>query len=301
MQPDDLDLEDLKIFLAVVDGGGFTAAARRVGRTQSAVSLRVRKLEGLIGRPLFTRNAHSTIPTPAGEMLEGHARDLLDRSRSALRRLRGPETAGTVRLGLGEVFVPDCLPRVLARFRHAYPGVTLEVQVGLAADLLTRLEAGGLDLVLANREDGQTVPGRVVWREPLCWIAGRAYPHAMPPFAADGALEFVTLPPQCCYRRIACTLLRAAGRQVRIVYSCSTVAGVEAALEAGWGVAVLGRSSLQRCRGLRDVGAGLPPLPSCEIAIFGERHDNGPALGELVRFMEDALRDQAARPLAVPA
>jgi DNA-binding transcriptional LysR family regulator len=86
--------------------------------------------------------------TPAGELLLDHARRLVRDSDAALAYLRAPETAGAIRLGLGELFIPDHLPRVLVGFRHAYPKVRLEVRVGLSADLLGDLRGGRLDLAL---------------------------------------------------------------------------------------------------------------------------------------------------------
>ncbi|MCQ9156478.1 LysR family transcriptional regulator, partial [Acidomonas methanolica] len=165
-----MELDELRAFLAVAEQGGFTAAADRIGRTQSAVSLKIRKLENTLGKTLFVRNAHRTALTPAGELLVGYARRLVRESDAALAHLRAPDTTGAIRLGIGELFVPEHLPRILTRFRRAHPAVRLEVQVGLSADLLRELRAGTLDLVVANRE-GDGRGGRVIWTEPLRWIA----------------------------------------------------------------------------------------------------------------------------------
>nr|WP_242011369.1 LysR family transcriptional regulator [Acetobacter fallax] len=280
----------MKVFLAIADHGGFTAAARYLGRTQSAVSLRIRKLEALLGRPLFLRNAHVTELTPAGELLAGRARDLIARSRSLVEDMAGETATTHLRLGLGEVFVPAYLTSMLARFRVAHPRIVLEIVVGLAGNLLDQLQAGQLDLVLANREEGQSVPGRIVWAEPLHWLAARDY--VVP---ASGEIEFVSLPPSCRYRGMAVSALQQAGRSLRVVFTSTSIAGIESALEAGWGIALLGRSSLRMNRQLRDVGqdlAGrsLSNLPSCELAIFGEGHHDSRALRALVHHLEDALQ-----------
>lgn len=280
-----LDLDGLRAFLAVVEHGGFTAAAEHVGRTQSAVSLKIRKLEEALGKPVFVRNAHRTALTPAGELLLGYARRLVEESEAALAHVRAPDAVGTIRLGLGELFLPDHLPRVLVQFRRHHPRVKLDVRVGLSADLLRDWRAGSLDLVVANRE-GDEKGGRVVATEPLRWIAAKDYD---PP--RDGVVPLVALPAHCVYRQIAIDALRGIGRTGDVIYTCTSLAGAEAALAAGAGVAVLGRSSLHRNRGLRDVSNALSKLPDYEIAIFGERPDTTTVEAALVRMIEDSLAE----------
>ena len=279
-----LELDGLRAFMAVAEKGGFTAASETVGRSQSAVSLKIRKLEETIGKPLFVRNAHKTVLTPAGELLLGYARRLVQESDAALAHLRAPDATGTIRLGLGELFVPDHLPRVLARFKCAYPKVKLEVRVGLSTDMLIDLRAGALDLVVTNRE-GDERTGRVIWTEPLLWVAAKDFnmPETEP-------IPLVTLPSQCRYRGMALEALRKIGRTGDVVYVCTSLAGIEAALVVGSGVAIMGQSVLRRNQALRDIGQGLPTLPPCEIAAFGGTNSSKTADGMLLSFIEDSLK-----------
>ncbi|WP_250501234.1 LysR substrate-binding domain-containing protein [Caballeronia sp. GAWG1-5s-s] len=282
-----LDLDSLRTFLAIADGGSFTAAAASVGRTQSAISLKIRKLEEALDKQLFERNAHRTTLTPAGELLLGYARRLVRDSDAALAHLRASEATGTIRLGIGELFVPDHLPRVLTRFRQAHPKVRLEVQVGLSADLLEHMRSGALEVVVANRE-GDERGGRVVWTEPLRWVAADDFE-----LGNSGPVPLVALPPQCAYRRMAIDALASVGRPADVVYACTSLLGVEAAIAAGSGLAILGQSSLARNPGLRDLSPHLPPLPACEIAVYGEAANNGRALRALIQFIEDSLRSES--------
>ena len=284
------DLDGLRAFLAVAEKGGFTAAADIVGRSQSAVSLKIRKLEAAVGKPLFVRNAHKTILTPAGDLLLCYARRLIHDSDTALAHLRAPDAAGTIRLGLGELFVPEHLPWVLARFKCAYPNVKLEVRVGLSADMLPDLRAGALDLVVTNRE-GDERTGRVIWTEPLLWVAAKDF--IMP---EAGPIPLVTLPPQCLYRRMALDALHEIGRTGDVVYACTSLAGVEAALVVGSGIAIMGQSVLCRNPGLKDIGQTLPQLPPCQIAVFGEIDNPETARGMLLSFIEDSLKALTPKP-----
>lgn len=284
------ELDGLRAFLAVAEKGGFTAAADTVGRSQSAVSLKIRKLEEIVGKPLFVRNAHKTMLTPAGELLLCYARRLIHESDTALAHLRAPDAAGTIRLGLGELFVPEHLPWVLARFKCAYPKVKLEVRVGLSADMLQDLRAGALDLVVTNKETDEHT-GRVIWTEPLLWVAANDF--IMP---ESGPVPLVTLPPQCLYRRMALEALREIGRTGDVVYACTSMAGVEAALVVGSGIAIMGQSVLLRNPELRDIGQMLPLLPPCQIAAFGETDSPQTARGMLLSFIEDSLKALRPKP-----
>lgn len=279
-----LELDGLRAFIAVTEKGGFTAASATLRRSQSAVSLKIRKLEETIGKPLFIRNSHKTILTPAGDLLLGYARRLVQDSDAALAHLRAPDATGTIRLGLGELFVPNHLPWVLARFKCAYPKVKLEVRVGLSADMLMDLRAGALDLVVTNREDDQQM-GRVIWTEPLLWVAAKDF--NMP---KAGPIPLVTLPPQCHYRHMALEALRKIGRTGEVVYVCTSLAGVEAALVVGSGIAIMGQSLLRHNPALRDIGQELPTLPPCEIAAFGGVNSKETAHGMLLSFIEDSLK-----------
>src|SRR3954467_12143027 len=125
-----LDIDLLRSFAAVADSGSFTAAAELVARTQSAVSVQIKRLEDLVGRRVFERTSRSLALTPAGETLLGYARRILALNDESVRSVVEPPVAGAIRLGITEYFVPSDLPRLLARFAAAYPGVHLEVRMG---------------------------------------------------------------------------------------------------------------------------------------------------------------------------
>src|SRR5215207_6074730 len=120
MRPD-LDPDLLRCFLAVTDNGGFTAAGERIGLSQSAVSLKVKRLEEQLDRRLFARTSRSLALTEDGELLQGFARRLLAMNEEAVRRLTAPPLEGRLRLGVAEYFVPQHLADLLAGFRRAHP------------------------------------------------------------------------------------------------------------------------------------------------------------------------------------
>jgi DNA-binding transcriptional LysR family regulator len=278
----DLDMDGLRALAAVADAGGFTAAGDRLGRTQSAISIRIKRLEGALGRRLFERNSRSLALTRDGELLLAYARRILELNDETVRRFAEPDAAGDIRLGAAEYFVPHHLPAVLRRFAAAYPRVQIEVKVGMSSSLIEQLDAGALDLVIAKRDDGAP-RGRVIRREPLRWVAAAGFDRAADP------LPVCALPPPCVFRARGLAALKAAGRAWRLVYTSESVMGVVAAVQAGLGLAVTGESIVTAGLHLLSPADGFPPLGEIEIALFGETARQSPAVASLVSFIEDSL------------
>jgi DNA-binding transcriptional LysR family regulator len=288
MRYPDLDLDALRSFVAIADTGGFTAAGELLGRTQAAMSLKIKKLEETLGRRVFARTSRSLKLTRDGEMLLGYARRLLELNDEAVRRFAEPEASGEIRLGVVEYFVPAHLPGVLARFARIYPRVHIDVKVGMSSSLTDALDAGQLDLVIAKRDDGET-RGRVIWRESMEWVASPDFP-----IDAGAPLPFCALPPPCVFRARGLAALKATGRSWRVVYTSESGMSVLAAARAGLGIAVTGMSTIGA--GLRRLGAaeGFPPLGEIEHAVFGEGGVQADIKAALVGFIEDSLQGLAA-------
>ena len=258
-----LDLDVLRTFMAIVDNGGFTRAAERVGRTQSTVSLQIKKLEDTLGRRVFAREPRRELTLTAdGEILLNYARQMLRLSDEALSRLTEPDVAGRVRLGTPEDFATVHLPDVLARFARAHPRVALEVNCDFTVNLLDGFSKGQYDLVLFKREPQGPGGGIGVWREVLVWTAATRL--VLDP---DEPLPLVLAPAPDVYRRRALATLDAAKRPWRIAYTSPSLAGLQAAVKAGLGVTVLPREMVPPGFVLLGPEQGLPHLPDAEIAL----------------------------------
>jgi len=169
-----LDLALLQAFSAVVDSGSFTRAAQYWCRTQSAVSMQLRKLEDLTGHQLLHRDSRNIKLTEEGEVLLGYARRMIRLNEEALVALDQPHAQGHVRLGMPDDYAHQFLPGVLAHFAHAYPRVQLEVIGALSGDLLNRVEAGELDVALITRQPKRR-RGQVLRTEHLVWTGSRQH------------------------------------------------------------------------------------------------------------------------------
>lgn len=276
-----LDLDLIRAFVTVSESRSFTRAGERLGRSQSAVSLQVRRLEDLIGEPLFQRDARRVSLTDKGEVFLGQARRLLRVNDDIIAALAADEVEGEVRLGAPEDFATAHLPEVLGAFARSHPRIALSVTCDLTLRLLDRMSAGELDLALVKREPLGGELGVRVWREPLVWV-GRDGDD----LASSKVVSLIAAPSPCVYRRRATSALDEAGRAWRIAYTSPSVAGQLAALRAGLGVSVLPRAMAPDDLAILSLGA--PPLADGEIALIRNR-EAGPAADRLAEHVLAAL------------
>src|SRR3981189_9593 len=257
-----MEFELLRSFVAVAECGGFHRAAERLNLTQSTVSQQIKRLELETKRPLFRRTTRSVAPTDDGEMLLGDVRRLLQLEEAARHRLGGPRRAGAARLGVVEGVAGGSLPSALGRFATLHPGVKLEVQIGVSAELIEQLNAGRLDVVFAKRPL-RTSRGRLVWGEPLVWAAADTFDLVL-----DSALPLALYRERSVSREAALAALNDSELIWEIVYTSPRLTGARAAALAGLAISPLPASAV--IAGLRILGLeeGLPRLPDLEFAIY---------------------------------
>ncbi|VGO10122.1 Transcriptional regulator [plant metagenome] len=256
----------LRTFLEIVDSGSFATAAERLALTPSAVSGHMRRLEQIAGASLLARTTRRLALTQAGDTLYAYGRNILDLEREARAKLRGTPLRGRLRIGASEDFAGAWLPQVLQRFRQWHPDATVELKVGITADLLRQQERGRLDLVFGKQCSRNEGSGTLLWEEPLVW-AYAADQH----LAAGGPLPLAVFPEPCVYRESAIMALGQTDRSWRIVFESSSMAGCLSAARAGFAVTVIADS--QRGDGLRVLGSeeGLPDLPAARFYAFAGR------------------------------
>ena len=233
-----LEIDLLRTFAAVADTGSFTAAAGLVARTQSAVSMQVKRLEESVGRRVFERSSRALALTGDGALLLDYARRMLALNDESLGRLARPPVTGRARFGVTEYFLPNDLPALLARFAAAHPGSPLEVRMGLSRELRADLDAGRLDAAIV-RLDPARDRGEPLWREPQVWVAAEGWQEDR-----AAPLPLVALPPGCMLREFAMASLRRRKRAWRLAYTGSGMASVQAAVLAGLGVSIVARTSV---------------------------------------------------------
>ena len=277
-----IDPELLRTFLAFVDGGSLARAASIVGRSPSAVTAQMQRLEECVGEPLLAAAGRGRALTPAGEDLVVHARRILDAHRDAWLSLRGARADGRFVLGATQDFADATLPDLLRTFARSHPRVRLELRIGRSAELGRAFEEGAVDVLIAMR--AVPTPNELaVLREPMMWLGARAG-LAFEPTDVPLAL----LDPPCGFRAAALAALEAAGRPHRIVATSGSLAGLRAAVRAG--IALTLRTARWMGGDLVDVtGAlSLPPVPEAEFGIR-LRRDAEPAAHDFAELLCDAL------------
>ncbi len=279
----DLEINLLRAFIAVADGGSFTSAAQTLGRSQSAVSQKILRLETLIGDRIFERSSRSLALTPIGERLLAAAREIIDSNDRVVRALREPSAAGSLRLGISEDFLPDHLPKMLTRFARFYPGVQIDLTTGLSCNLIASYEDKRLDAIIAKR-DARTHRGRVIWRDPICWMASAEYQAEQGDMA-----RLVMLPMPCSYREIMIDALARVRRDWTIACTASSIMGVQAAVAGGLGVTALGRSFLRKDMQVLSDARSWPTLPASEIVILSEEEKTADLVRILISFLTESL------------
>jgi DNA-binding transcriptional LysR family regulator len=279
----------LRTFLAVVEAGGFTAAARRLGLRQSTVSQHVRRLEEAAGRRLFERDTHTVEATVDGQAMIGFAQAIIADNERAMAYFAGPELRGRLRFGASEDFVLSQLPDILRRFRVGHPLVELELTVELAGVLHQKLRAGELDLVLGKRIPGESL-GRPMWREPLVWTGGAEFRADLR--VPDEPLPLVAYPEPSVTRARALETLRRNGIPWRIACASGSLNGLRAAVLAGLGVAVFARSQIPAgLVELSTVEYRLPDLGEVDFVLLHRSTTPTPP----ARALADAIAADAAR------
>src|SRR6204780_299606 len=266
-----LDLELLRSFVSVVDAGGFTRAGERVHRTQSTVSQQIRRLEEDVGQPLLNRTARDVTPTEAGERLLSYARRLLSLAEEARDVLARPSHEGVIRLGIPEDFAAYRLPKLLATFSRARPGLRLDVWADQSANLRRDLERGELDLALLKRAAGEK--GAIaVWPKRVHWVTGKNHPGD----SKARARPLIGFPIGCLYRAGAIHAIKSAGRAWHMAYTSSSLAGIQAAVAAGLGLSILSEMAVQADHRVLTARDGFAPIDRTEVALVGS-HDASPA------------------------
>jgi len=262
-----IDSELLRTFVAIADQGGFTKAGEVVNRTQSAVSMQMKRLEDdVVQRPLFQKDGRVLNLTAEGQVLLGYARRILKLHSEVFNTLREPHMVGTVKIGTPDDYVMRFLPGILSRFAQAYPLVQVEVHCESSAQLLQRQD---LDLSIVTREPGKEI-GQILRQERFVWAEAVGFcPHERTP------IPLAMFNSDCFCRLWASNALDAAGREYRVAYTSASLAAIMAVVSAGLAVTAQLESLITSDLRVLGEADGLPQLPSASIVLL--RNPNNPS------------------------
>jgi len=254
------DLDVLRSFVTGIELGSFARAADRLGRSTSAVSAQLKKLEAQIDLPILSKSGRGLVLTPRGETLFSYAKRLLELNDEAATAVRGADLAGCVRLGLQEDFGESLLTEALGSFARAHPRVRIEARVARNAELLDLVGSGQLDLALAWDSGKNSPYSRRVAELPMCWIGRQGENIDW----SDEALPLVAFEAPCLMRNAATTSLDRAGIAWRLAFTSASLSGIWAAVGAGLGITIRTPAGLP---GNLRILSGMPELPSIGLVL----------------------------------
>jgi len=261
MMNPNLDTDLLRTFVTIADERGFTRAADTLGRTQSAVSMQIKRLEDILQVRLFERDGRQVRLTPEGDMLMGFARRMLRLNDEAIDHFLQPEMTGPVRIGVPDDYASYMLPPVLAAFAQTHPGVRVDVTCDNSTDLFPMLQKGSLDLALLSRSP-QVPGGELIRREKLFWVTSATHTtHEEDP------LPLALFPDGCICRWHAIKALETQGRRWRAAYSSRSTTAIHGAVVSGFAVSAVEETTIPP--GVRILGEkdGFQPLPEVEVVL----------------------------------
>jgi DNA-binding transcriptional LysR family regulator len=245
-----IDIDQLRTFIAIAETGSFTKAAEIVHKTQSAVSMQMKRLEERLDRPIFARDGRASKLTEDGERLLDYARRIVRLNIEALAAFSESELSGRVRLGVPDDYADRYLPEIMARFSRGYPGVELTVTCQSSSELMTLIDDNGLDLAIVTNCDGKR-PVEVFRRERLLWISSNRH-----------AIHLEERLP-----------LAGIGRPYHVLFTSANSGAVAAAVLSGLAVSVFPESGLRPGMRVLTPAEGFPELPSCGVGLIRNPHE----------------------------
>jgi DNA-binding transcriptional LysR family regulator len=285
-----LDMDVLRTFVTGFELGSFARAADRLGRSQSAVSTQLRKLEDQVGQPLVQKSGRGLALTTAGESLLSYAKRLLELNDVAVASVRGAEVEGWARLGLPQDFAESWLPPVLSRFAQAHPRVRLEVQVDRSPPLAEKIVKGELDIALLWGNDVKAPHAVRVADVPMAWIGKPDWP-GLKGLGAE-PLPLAAFAPPCVFRAAAIEALDNAGVPWRLVFTTPSLSGLWAAAEGGLGITARTTVGMPKSLAALDASAvGLPALPAVPLTLLRSEAEPAASVARLKDILVETIEE----------
>jgi DNA-binding transcriptional LysR family regulator len=273
----------LKVFVAIIECHGFSAAAERLHKTQSTISQNLQRLEEIVGTPLVQRTSRSVSLTPGGETFLIYARQILKLHADAINAVQLTDEQALIRVGMPEDYAQFCLAGLLRDFQAQFPQIRPDICCEMSTALVSRLQRGELDLVLGVQH-ANLQSGEYLCDEPLVWVAAegwRAGPDASVPLAvyAEG----------CAFRANAVRALAEAGRAWHVVYTSQSPRGIGIAIEQGQSVGVTARRLVPAGWQVLDEAQGFPPIEPARLMFWRSTQCETRAVEALVDILSSRL------------
>jgi DNA-binding transcriptional LysR family regulator len=280
-----LPMDLLRAFVSVAQLGSFTKAGELLGRSQPAITLKIKRLEELIDENLFRRLGKNMELSESGTALYDYANQILALNDLAISQFSKSAVAGKIRLGIPSEFATVLLPRIVSRFAKAYPNVTLEVNCELSKHLLTRVGKAQHDLILALEDGVSDKNSDLIKTDDLVWVAGSGQ-HSL----KVQVMPLIVASEGCIYRQTAIQHLDQNSLPWQIVYTNPDLTGIQHAIQEGLGVTVLAKSTVPSNLTIIHPSSGFPNLGKVNIILRCEPfRKEDQAVKLLIEFLKTSL------------
>lgn len=257
-----LDLDQLQSFCAIADCGSFTEAAKRVFKTQSAVSMQIKRLEERLGHSLFLRDGRSISLTHEGNELYARARRMLRINAEIIDLFSDDDLAGNIRFGVPDDYAVRLLPLILSQFQQTHPKIAVDVRCLPSEELLDGMHSGRFDLIVFTQGTHHEF-GELFRTERMFWVGIDDTELNL-----DESLPLACGPQTCCWRATALDALTRQGIDYRVAYTSSNATAITSAVLSGLAIGVLPESALHSDMKILGEADGLPRLPDAQIAVL---------------------------------
>lgn len=263
MTPKNLDLDTLRALVLANELGSFGRAAEQLGRTPSAISLQMKRLQEDVGLPIFHKDGRQLALTECGKIVLRYAKNMLEMNDELLVTISGATMSGKIRVGFAQDFVGEPMVKALTAFAQSYPLVQTEVRIGLYEELVHAVESGDLDLALVFGHS-ERAKAQVVGDLPLIWIADKNFVQQQ----AGKKLPLVMFTLPCIARERACEVLENIGMDYRIALTSPSLEGLWTGIRSGLGITVRTKLGLPTDLKSSETLFDLPHLGSIPITLL---------------------------------
>lgn len=279
----ELDGSLLKVFVAIIECHGFSAAAERLHKTQSTISQNLQRLEEIVGTPLVQRTSRSVSLTPGGETFLIYARQILKLHADAINAVQLPDEQVCIHVGMPEDYAQFCLAGVLRDFQTQFPQMRPDICCEMSTALVSRLQRGELDLVLGVQH-ANLQAGEYLCDEPLVWVAAEGWCAG-----AQASVPLAVYAEGCAFRANAVRALAEAGRAWHVVYTSQSPRGIGIAIEQGQSVGVTARRLVPAGWQVLDEAQGFPPIEPARLMFWRSTQCEAQAVEALVDILSRRL------------
>ncbi|WP_249364669.1 LysR substrate-binding domain-containing protein [Pseudoalteromonas rubra] len=259
-----MDIESLRSFIACVENDSFTRAANQLHRTQSAISMQMKKLQEDVGKPLFEKSGRKLHLTQDGHTLMRYAKQLVRLHDDTLAYMRQSERPTLIRLGCPDDYADTILPSLTAQLHQLWQNLELDIHCMSSNRIKDALDQGELDLGVITRSP-DSEEGLFLYHDQGVWV-GTWHPET--------SFSLAVFQRDCRFHQAAIEGLMKQERTFKVIANCQSASALRALVKAGLAIGALAHSSAE---GLPLLNVqGLPPLPAIDIVLIRSNTPSNP-------------------------